>query len=236
MSSVKIAGLSAATGVSVATLKFYLREGLLQPGVATAVNQAEYDDIHVRRVKLIRALVELGRLSISDVHAVLNAVDDESVPIHDAFGMAQDAMVPERVRDSTQYRAARVEVDRFVERHRLQVRPEAAVRLMLADALVWLYECGGFGSGEPGGAFDSTILDGMVPSIIEIAEAELAFVPMSVDRAAQVEFTVVGTIGFEVAAAAIRRMALEHASHARFAAKPSRVPGRTRADRKPPGR
>ncbi|MEY4229785.1 MAG: hypothetical protein RLZZ362_634 [Actinomycetota bacterium] len=125
----KIAGLSTATGVTVATLKYYLREGLLHAGAATAVNQAEYDESHVRRVRLIRALVELGRLSLADVGVVLAAVDDDSLPVHDAFGVAQDAMVPHRPHDSADrvgegagegeadlYGLALTEVDRFVRR------------------------------------------------------------------------------------------------------------------------
>ena len=67
LSSVKIKGLSEVTGVTVATLKYYLREGLLHAGASTAVNQADYDDSHVRRVRLVRALLHLGRLRIADV-------------------------------------------------------------------------------------------------------------------------------------------------------------------------
>ena len=36
----RISELSTASGVPVPTLKFYLREGLLPPGDAIAVNQA----------------------------------------------------------------------------------------------------------------------------------------------------------------------------------------------------
>lgn len=60
----RIAALSDATGLPVATLKYYLREGLLHPGTATAVNQSAYDDSHIRRARLVRALLELaGRVT-----------------------------------------------------------------------------------------------------------------------------------------------------------------------------
>ena len=182
----KIAELSRRTGAPVATLKYYLREGLLTPGVATAVNQANYEEAHVHRVKLVRALVELGRLSIADARRVLEAVDDDSLPMHEAFGAAHDA----------------------------------AVRGLLADALVYLTE---FGWGPPGGVADSAMFDALMPRILADAAAEVAFVPGDLDRSAQVEFSVVGTVAFEVAGDALRRMALEHASKARFGrARPKR--------------
>lgn len=225
----KIAELSRRTGVPVATLKYYLREGLLPAGEATAVNQADYDDTHVRRVKLVRALVELGRLTIADVRSVLDAVDDDTLPLHDAFAIAQDAMVPSRAREGAPYDAAVAEVDRFVRRHRLAVRPEAAVRGLLADALVFLSE---FGWGSPDGLANSTMFDAMLPRILADAEVEIAFVPAEADRGDQVEFSVVGTVALEVAADALRRMALEHASARRFGRRAPEKAGTRTAARK----
>ena len=209
----RIAALSAATGVNVATLKYYLREGLLHAGAATAVNQAQYDDTHVRRVKLVRALVDLGRLSIAEVREVLAAVDDESQSLHEAFGAAQDAMATEVSSDSEWLDAALASVDDFLVRNDLAVRPESPMRAMLAETLVWLTE---FGWGLPGIVVDAAVFDSLVPGLKEQAEFEISVVPPDTDRTAQVEFTVVGTMVFEVAAAAIRRMALEDASARRF--------------------
>ncbi|MGB8862165.1 MAG: MerR family transcriptional regulator [Ilumatobacteraceae bacterium] len=205
--------LTKVTGVPVATLKFYLREGLLHPGEATAINQAEYVESHVKRVKLVQALLHLGRLSIADAQRVIAAVDDETVPMHDAFGIAQDAMVPARDRSGARYEAARADVDRFVKRHRLRVRHDAEVRWMLADALVGLEEFHLLPDGVQG---DSTLLDGLVAPLVEMATAEVATTPSSATRAEQMEHTVVGTVAFEVAYAALRRMALEHASALHF--------------------
>ncbi|MGM1062904.1 MerR family transcriptional regulator [Saccharothrix sp. Mg75] len=72
----RIAELSRRTGVSVPTIKFYLREGLLAPGACTARNQARYDEAHERRLRLVRALVEVGGLSLAAVREVLTAADD----------------------------------------------------------------------------------------------------------------------------------------------------------------
>lgn len=217
----RIAGLSAATGVSVATLKYYLREGLLHPGVATAVNQADYDDTHVRRVRLIRALVELGRLSIADAARVLHAVDDDEVSIHEAFGVAQDAMVPHRDRDDPLHADALAEVDRLVERNQLLVRPNAEVRHMLADALVTLTRFDVLGQGDASTTvLDGHLFDSYVTAAVESAEFEIGYVPQHEERSDQMTVTVVGTIAWEVAMAAIRRLALEHASARRFDAVP----------------
>lgn len=209
----KIRELSDTTGASVATLKYYLREGLLHPGAATAVNQADYDNTHVRRVRLVRALLQLGRLSIADVQTVVAAVDDDNVSIHDAFGVAQDAMVPARDRSDVRYQAALAEVADFVRRHHLHIRPDAQVRAMLADVVVTVDDLGfGDALGRPG----LTVFDGLLQMALPVAELEVASTRDDVSRAEQMEYTVVGTIAFEVAYAALRRMALEHASAIRF--------------------
>lgn len=210
----KIAALSSASGASVATLKYYLREGLLHAGVATAVNQADYDDSHVRRVRLVRALVELGHLSIAEVAAVVAAVDDEDVPIHDAFGITQDAMVPDRPRDDERHALALTLVDALVVRHDLRVRPEAEARNMLADALVHMAEFGMVDLSAPSSA-GAAQFDAFADLFKEWAGHEIAFVP-DAHRSEMVEYTVVGTIVVEAAMSAIRRLALEDASERRF--------------------
>lgn len=204
----RIKGLAEATGVPVATLKYYLREGLLHPGEATAVNQAVYDDTHVRRVRLIRALADIGNMPLADITAVLAAVDDDAVPLHEAFGIAQDAMVPHRDRSSADDLEALAEVDAFIDRYRLHVRNRAEVRRMLADAVVAL--------GRFGWPYGIAAFETLLPAAMAHAEFELSMVPDDAPRSEQMEVCVVGTIVFEVAAAAIRRLALEHASWLRF--------------------
>ncbi|MGF1662002.1 MAG: MerR family transcriptional regulator [Kineosporiaceae bacterium] len=72
----KIGELSARSGTSVPSIKYYLREGLLPPGVATASNQAEYSAAHLDRLDLIRALREGGELSIATLRQVFAAMDE----------------------------------------------------------------------------------------------------------------------------------------------------------------
>lgn len=84
----RMAELSRESGVPVATIKYYLREGLLPPGERTSPNQARYGDGHVRRLKLVRALLDVGGLSIASVRDVLDAIDS-GVHTHDTLGIAQ---------------------------------------------------------------------------------------------------------------------------------------------------
>ena len=69
----KISELSQTSEIPVATIKFYIREGLLPAGQRTAKNQAEYGPAHVERLALIRALREAGGLSIEVIARVLHA-------------------------------------------------------------------------------------------------------------------------------------------------------------------
>jgi len=71
----RISELARSTGVSLPTVKFYLREGLLPPGRATAATQADYDRSHVERLRLIRALVDVGGLTLAAVRSVLALID-----------------------------------------------------------------------------------------------------------------------------------------------------------------
>ena len=103
----RMSELSAETGVSVATLKYYLREGLLPAGEALGATRADYAEAHVERVRLIRALVETAGLSISAVRKVTDALDNPPATRSELLGVAAGALpvphadhaVSEAVRD-----------------------------------------------------------------------------------------------------------------------------------------
>ena len=88
----RIGELSAASGVPLPTVKYYLREGLLPAGERTARNQADYGPEHVARLRLIRALIEVGGLSIADTRSVLAASDDPELPLDEVMGAAHEAV------------------------------------------------------------------------------------------------------------------------------------------------
>lgn len=74
----RLAELSERSGVSTATIKYYLREGLLPPGERVTATQAEYGTEHLRRLRLVRALIQVGRVPVATAREVLRAVDEES--------------------------------------------------------------------------------------------------------------------------------------------------------------
>ncbi|MDQ7803806.1 MerR family transcriptional regulator [Amycolatopsis sp. A133] len=87
----RMAELSAESGVPVATVKYYLREGLLPPGERTSPNQARYSAAHVQRLRLIKALTEVGGLTLASVGVVLTAIDGDATP-HRTMGFVQDEL------------------------------------------------------------------------------------------------------------------------------------------------
>ncbi|MBE8521568.1 MerR family transcriptional regulator [Amycolatopsis sp. H6(2020)] len=97
----RMAELSAESGVPVATVKYYLREGLLPPGERTSPNQARYSPAHVQRLRLIKALTEVGGLSLASVGVVLSAIDDHETP-HRTMGVVQQELAgpPPKVSDA----------------------------------------------------------------------------------------------------------------------------------------
>jgi DNA-binding transcriptional MerR regulator len=67
----RISQLSQRAGLPVGTVKFYLRTGLLHPGRATSATQAVYDESHLERLRLVRALLEIGGLTHAEIQRVL---------------------------------------------------------------------------------------------------------------------------------------------------------------------
>ncbi|WP_326600531.1 MerR family transcriptional regulator [Streptomyces sp. NBC_01803] len=88
----RLAELSKRSGVSTATIKYYLREGLLPPGERVSATQAEYDEEHLRRLRLVRALVQVGRVPVATARDVLAAVEDESLDQLSRLGTAVSAL------------------------------------------------------------------------------------------------------------------------------------------------
>ena len=71
----RVSELADRTGVTIASVKYYIRIGLLHPGVAQSATRAEYDESHVERVLFVRTLVDVGGLSIERITAVVAALD-----------------------------------------------------------------------------------------------------------------------------------------------------------------
>ncbi|MEU0255085.1 MerR family transcriptional regulator [Streptomyces sp. NPDC006184] len=85
------AELSERSGVSTATIKYCLREGLLQPGRRISATRAEYGEDHPRRLRLVRALIRIGGVPVAAAREVIPAMEDESLDHHPRLGAATRA-------------------------------------------------------------------------------------------------------------------------------------------------
>ncbi|MBT2498369.1 MerR family transcriptional regulator [Agromyces sp. ISL-38] len=88
----KISEVSRRTGVTATTMKYYLRAGLVHSGERVGSNQTAYDDSHVQRVRLVRALIETGGLSIAATKQVLSTLDSDETSLAHTFEAAQHAL------------------------------------------------------------------------------------------------------------------------------------------------
>jgi DNA-binding transcriptional MerR regulator len=205
---VRISQLADAAGVPVATIKFYLREQLLHDGRLTSPTQAQYDESHVQRLRLIRALTGPGGLSIAAVRDVLQHIDHPPSSQHDLLGAAHLAL----------YRSAPdgvdlASVDVLLERWGWRIdEADRATRAALAEALQ--------GVDAAGFELDEQLLDHYARAMSEVADAELAGVPTGSAEAA-VRYVVLGTVLVEPLLLALRRLAQQDASHRRFGDKPT---------------
>lgn len=136
----KISELSARTGISIPTLKFYLRENLLRAGDLSAPNQADYGEAHVRRAILVRTLREIAGLSIAKIATITNALD-HGESVYEVMGKTVDSLGGQTLAALTpaQERAAE-EIDRYLESLGLPARPESLARHQLIAAFTSIRE------------------------------------------------------------------------------------------------
>lgn len=192
--------LASASGLPVATVKYYLREGLLPPGEATGATRARYGDEHVRRLRLVRALTEIAGLSLDAVRAVLTAIDDEERSFHDAMGSVHHRLTGPGAEPSP---AAVAQVSALVERRGWRLYEPNPHALALARALDALA-----GLDRPA---DDALLDDYAAAAQTVAERDIASVGRT-DRVAGAEQAVIGTLLLEPVLVLLRRMAQEDAS------------------------
>ncbi|GGR64575.1 DNA-binding transcriptional MerR regulator [Nocardioides luteus] len=205
----RISELSESTGVSVATIKYYVREGLLSPGRKLAERLADYDDQHVRRLRLLRVLRDVGAVPVGALKALVEATQDRRTTIHDMFGEACDALRVETAVPATPDEHTRELADRIVERAGWdQVRPDAPERDQLAAIIRVILDSGL--RTDPEGA--ATYL----PLVDAIAAYEIDQVDDSQDRETMMEQMVLGQVVLGEFLLSLRRLAHEHHSALRF--------------------
>ncbi|GAB3422629.1 MerR family transcriptional regulator [Flindersiella endophytica] len=206
----RIAELSRLTGVPVPRIKYYIREGLVDHGERTQFNQATYDESHVKRVKLLRALVSIGGLSIAHTREVLETLDEPNPSIDYVLGHAMprtDLEKPPRTDENGQKAAAALAA--LMERRGWrQPERESAGARSFVEAAASLYDLG----------LEHLLdeLDAYASAAESVAAADLAMVARMREPAAILESAVVGTVLCEILLTGLRRMAHSNASLRQF--------------------
>ncbi len=201
----RMAELSRRSGVPIATIKYYRREGLLPAGESSAPNQADYGQAHLDRLRLIRTLREVADLPVAALRDVVAAIEDPARSPHDVVGAAHraiDARVEAEVSDEDLARA-----DEAVRRAGWQVDESAPARTALARALAAL--------DDLGISTDEQTLQRYVRAADTVAaeEVEATMGQQSAgSRDALVTSVVAGTVLYEHVLTSMRRLAQEHHS------------------------
>lgn len=203
----RISELAEQSGVPVATIKYYLRIGLLHDGRLTAPRQAQYDDGHLARLRLIRALLGPGGLSVAAAGKVLRQLDDPPESEHDLLGIVAHAaaVLPEA-------QASHPRADALLEQWGWNIDPgDHDARSRLEQALQGLAAAG----FEPPAGF----LDMYASAMREVATREVEEVPRT-STAEALRYVMLGTVLVEPLLLALRRLAHQDASARIFAADP----------------
>lgn len=197
----RMSALAAEAGLPVATVKYYLREGLLHPGTATGATQAVYDEGHVRRLRLVRALVGPVGLSVQQARAVLDLVERPGDDLYETLGRAVGALPPAAAAPgeaSDPYPRARAALEALGQVY----DPAFAAVAQLEGALAAAEDAGLPVTPERLAAY------GRAAS--QIAEFDLERLPD--EPHAAVEYTVLGTALYEPVLLALRRLAHQDAA------------------------
>lgn len=193
----KISELSERSGVPVATLKFYIREGMLPRGEAVSATRAEYGEAHLARLRLIAALADVRGLPLARVRDILALVDHPDDDPVETLGRAVGALPPyvDVVRDDhPRARAAIAELG-------LTYDPDFTAVAQLDEALRAL-EAAGLDASP-------AALRRYGDAMLQVAAEEIAPVAgMPLDEA--VSYAVLGTALYEPVMLALRRLAHHH--------------------------
>ncbi|WP_107656734.1 MerR family transcriptional regulator [Nocardia suismassiliense] len=201
----RIAELSRSSGVPPATIKYYLREGLLRPGVRTHHNQVDYGEEHVNRLRLIRALVDIGGISISAAAELLTVLDSGSLSAREALGEALYALGGRRSPvGAEQQEAAEADVDALLTRRGWQIGDESPARHTLTDVCAALRQLGH--------ADVLGVIDDYAAAAEAVAAVDVGLVRDEPTVERMTETAIVGTILGDTMLSALRRLAQEHIS------------------------
>ncbi|MEV0397270.1 MerR family transcriptional regulator [Polymorphospora rubra] len=212
----RISELSRRSGVPLSAVKYYQREGLLPEGVRSAPNQVDYGDAHVHRVRLIRALLETGGLSVAATKEVIAALDAEDAPLAETFRVAQHAMSTPRAAESAPSEAARQRIAMLARSQGWEVTDDNPGIDAAARALDGLNAIG-FDAPDP-------YLDAYAAAAATAAAADLRALSSLATPDQVAELMVVGTILGDPLFAGLRRLAQQDVTRTLFPDDAKRAP------------
>lgn len=210
----RLAELSERSGVPTATIKYYLREGLLPPGRRINATTAEYGAAHLRRLRLVRALIQVGGVPVSTVREVLAHVDDDSLGRTIRLGAALWALPqdPEPDEEDPAVVAARAEVDRLLEtlgwETARELAPLSPVHRSLVVAVAALQRL-----GYP---WDAEHMAPYGELMHQVARRDLDYMETYASEAEKVEVAVAAAVLFQPVLRALHRLAQEEESARRY--------------------
>jgi DNA-binding transcriptional MerR regulator len=192
----RISELADTTGVPVATIKFYLREKLLPSGRLTSRTSAVYDESHVDRVRLIRALTDAGGLNIAAVRRIVDALDSPHQEQIDMLGIAQRTLAGETAEDAetaaADEDAARFAPGRISSRVRALAERRGWSVLERSDPLMTRLEQAWSACDQARVPTGDDHIDAYAEAMSLVARADIAHMPRSTAEA--MRMVVVGTV------------------------------------------
>jgi DNA-binding transcriptional MerR regulator len=198
--------LAKQAGVPLSAVKYYQREGLIPAGERSAPNQVEYDHRHVQRIRLVRALLETGGLSVAAAKQVITVLDADDLPLAETFRVAQHAMGPSHPNPPRE--ASRQRVRQLAVEHGWAVTDDNPGLDAAAHALDGLHAIGHQAS--------ATYLDAYATAAATAATADLRLLTTETDQDRVAELMVVGTMLGDPLFAGLRRLAQQNASQHLF--------------------
>jgi DNA-binding transcriptional MerR regulator len=200
----QISELVRRADVPLATVKFYIREGMLPAGRTTSATRADYDEHHLERLRLIHSLTVVAGLPLSRARKILDVIDNPEGSIYDMLGLAIDALassspgqLPAEHDPDRQYPRATAALAFLGDEYSASDDRMAAF-VQLDSALLAVEE-----AGMPA---DATRLRLYGDHLMAIARAEIDGMPVG-DPQGAVQYAVLGTALYEPVLAAIRRLA-----------------------------
>lgn len=191
----RISELVQRSGVPLATIKYYIREGLLMPGETTSATQARYGDQHLRRLNLIRALTDVAGLPLQKAGIVIGLIEHPQPRLFDTLGQAVAALPPYAdANEKAEYPRAQAALEKLGQVYDPQYAAVAQFERALAAA------------ESVGLAMSDERLLGYGRHIMGIAELDIDQVPTGTVHDA-VEHSVLGTALYEPIILAMRRLA-----------------------------